>query len=88
MKPADLDQFGVGLSSTQQKQMGKPYAAPLFHFRVPPGQHRKLVPQAERFVYELCSTQGQVEERIVVSADTDFGTLLTQLVGSPSPPPF
>lgn len=58
MKPADLDQFGVGLSSAQQKQMGKPYSALLFHFRVPPGQHRKIVPQAERFVYELCSTQG------------------------------
>jgi uncharacterized protein YegJ (DUF2314 family) len=58
MDKAFLVRVGEGLSPVQSKQLTKPYTALLFHFRVPQGQNLKVVPQAERFVHELCTPQG------------------------------
>lgn len=58
MKNSDLAHLGEGLSPAQRKPLGKPYAALLFHFRVLQGQNLRIVPQAERFVHELCQAEG------------------------------
>lgn len=58
MEDPTVARSGEGLSPAQRKLLRKPHAALLLHFRVPPSQNLKIVPQAERFVHELCTAQG------------------------------